>query len=205
MRPSATLTIIHGDKMAVLQHLYALWRVRSWRIFFFLLVWLYRSERNGDRDKLYHGFALQLVMNRFFFFLLLPFIFLQIWDPVSVVQKCTSCFCCLHKGRAAAPQAPKQRAIIFLFSKMYLKGCKGLAWHLNNACVHWEKMWHFYVAEWMYKERYMYYIQVIFQWDLYLWNVLTLEEKAEVFSHCPPSSSVPGTTGQLSKCQHACL
>lgn len=40
---------------------------------------------------------------------------------------------------------------------------------------------------------------------LYLLNVLTLNEEAEVFLSCPTSSPVPQTTGQLFKCQHICL
>lgn len=35
------------------------------------------------------------------------------------------------------------------------------------------------------------------------WNILTLNEEAVL--PCPTSSSVPGTTGQLSLCQHECL
>ena len=40
---------------------------------------------------------------------------------------------------------------------------------------------------------------------LYLSNVLTLNDEAEAVLSCPTSSHVPGTTGQLSKCQHVCL
>lgn len=74
-----------------------------------------------------------------------------------------------------------------------------------------ERIYGIFAVDIMYKTRY--YIRDItlrlffihFQLMLYLLNVLTLNEEAEAVLSCPTSSPVPGTTGQLSKCQHVRL
>lgn len=48
------------------------------------------------------------------------------------------------------------------------------------------------------------FYSVLVVW-LHLWKVWTVDKEAEAFLSCPTSSPVLGTTGQLSKCQQACL